>query len=1207
MESTKISSGLKKNELENLRSDLKKLSFKALQNNIINKPLYYYLTLDIASPKSRADKLKAFNSWIDNLIRQPLERKATKTDTKNVLKTVVKTRDEEQKKIIADGKVEDKYIVAKFNVKTRFPQPKGRPDIFYNEIILNKMVIRTSNKNMRKDLETYLSDYYQDRSPEEADTIQPRQQYDSLIDSSSMSKSDFNKSEVMDNNGLILSSVAMRSASPIKYSFMEHVDKTSFEMTNGFCVPDALRLRYSKYQYYDLSNEKLEEEFNEIYNSSIINKDREEHESDNDDDDVHMFIKRASRPFKKFYLSNGINSLMLKKWCILKNISMYGLDIDSQVFIKHVAKNTKLSALVYYCLNSHMYIITDENYIKHISSIEREDNDVIMTNIFREIEEGDNYNEVEFLENIPVEELKKYKEKHIIYNVNMLNDLFYDYYKLYKSIPNVKQMKNHNIISMVDDNKNVLLADHNKNDIQKIDYKTIIELCKKIKIPFRNQTISSIISEYEKICFEEPRIKITPALYIEIVSKQEMKCNKCNKEDKKKLQIDHIKPLASGGSNDISNLQALCASCHKIKTQEEKENGEYIKIDNTKSSFNNTVNEIYKSDLMKRWAFIEYVNDNVETGKIRYYDMNKTRKNLVCHSQYQLPVFSVLDDVEEFDGEIKTGIYFVETDNYFPLRGNRWYSHACVLECIKLNIIDLSNIKYQVVASFNVAPHYFSSFIDKVYKNFGDLSKIAVNSWIGCFMKQSVEKNNVRFSPSFDDASYFFTKYPNSHVSYNDLYEISFKQNIEYEEVRTPFYHQIVDLEAVELYKLEQEIIKYNGKIIYRNTDCIKAIFDDNNEFPYKNYFWDEEKTTPKYKLEDNKDDKSIIERMAGETSTEKYEYQPKKWNNVNEWNMNSILINGRAGTGKSYTVNRIIKYLKESDIKFVAVAPTNKASHIIGGQTIHKYFASYFNNKKSLYDRMKDVKYIIIDEISMVKEIYYKAFISIKRMFPDLKFIIAGDFEQLLPVNDRYIKGNYEKSEALKELCDFNLLHLTECKRANTELFNICLNVNKVKKGDFNNIETNKCLSFTNEKRMEINTKCMNEFLRKKKKSGVEFKKLEHDKNSQDVSIYSGMPIIARITNKEFDVMNNETFTIKQINKKSKQILVSSFDKELIIPYDEFQRLFYIAFCITVHKSQGETYNEPYTIYEWGKFDNRMKYVALSRAADKNYINIYY
>lgn len=34
-------------------------------------------------------------------------------------------------------------------------------------------------------------------------------------------------------------------------------------------------------------------------------------------------------------------------------------------------------------------------------------------------------------------------------------------------------------------------------------------------------------------------------------------------------QVDHIKPKASGGTDDDGNLQAICDECHKAKTEAE--------------------------------------------------------------------------------------------------------------------------------------------------------------------------------------------------------------------------------------------------------------------------------------------------------------------------------------------------------------------------------------------------------------------------------------------------------------------------------------------------------------------------------------------------------------------------------------------------------------------------------------------------------------
>ena len=55
-------------------------------------------------------------------------------------------------------------------------------------------------------------------------------------------------------------------------------------------------------------------------------------------------------------------------------------------------------------------------------------------------------------------------------------------------------------------------------------------------------------------------------------------------------------------SEDINNLQVLCCSCHKIKTQNEKVHGCYVKINNTESSFNNQVQAIMDSELSSRYG-----------------------------------------------------------------------------------------------------------------------------------------------------------------------------------------------------------------------------------------------------------------------------------------------------------------------------------------------------------------------------------------------------------------------------------------------------------------------------------------------------------------------------------------------------------------------------------------------------------------------------
>ena len=71
------------------------------------------------------------------------------------------------------------------------------------------------------------------------------------------------------------------------------------------------------------------------------------------------------------------------------------------------------------------------------------------------------------------------------------------------------------------------------------------------------------------------------------------------------------------------------------------------------------------------------------------------------------------------------------------------------------------------------------------------------------------------------------------------------------------------------------------------------------------------------------------------------------------------------------------------------------------------------------------NIDYIIVDEISMVHEIFYKYLMVIQRLKPNLKFIIAGNFDQLLPVKDRIADVDYEHSVALHDLCEGNRLKL--------------------------------------------------------------------------------------------------------------------------------------------------------------------------------------
>jgi 5-methylcytosine-specific restriction endonuclease McrA len=63
---------------------------------------------------------------------------------------------------------------------------------------------------------------------------------------------------------------------------------------------------------------------------------------------------------------------------------------------------------------------------------------------------------------------------------------------------------------------------------------------------------------------------VTHTMKMEVAAKQHWKCKHCMDELDETMEIDHIIALCVGGTNEITNLAALCAKCHRRKTNKER-------------------------------------------------------------------------------------------------------------------------------------------------------------------------------------------------------------------------------------------------------------------------------------------------------------------------------------------------------------------------------------------------------------------------------------------------------------------------------------------------------------------------------------------------------------------------------------------------------------------------------------------------------------
>lgn len=131
-----------------------------------------------------------------------------------------------------------------------------------------------------------------------------------------------------------------------------------------------------------------------------------------------------------------------------------------------------------------------------------------------------------------------------------------------------------------------------------------------------------------------------------------------------------------------------------------------------------------------------------------------------------------------------------------------------------------------------------------------------------------------------------------------------------------------------------------------------------------------------------------------------------------------NIFLTGNAGTGKTYTLQKIIKELRARGKTVAVTASTGIAATLLDGQTIHAWAG--IGIKKELFsDDFNKIKYnrwsngriysadvLIIDEISMLPDYCLDLVDEVCRFiknpfepFGNIQVIVCGDFFQLPPV----------------------------------------------------------------------------------------------------------------------------------------------------------------------------------------------------------------
>ena len=171
-----------------------------------------------------------------------------------------------------------------------------------------------------------------------------------------------------------------------------------------------------------------------------------------------------------------------------------------------------------------------------------------------------------------------------------------------------------------------------------------------------------------------------------------------------------------------------------------------------------------------------------------------------------------------------------------------------------------------------------------------------------------------------------------------------------------------------------------------------------------------------------------------------------------------NVFLTGSAGSGKTYTLNQYIDYLRARRVPVAVTASTGIAATHMSGTTIHSWSGigikdelsdrdlSNLSRKQFLADRLKDTAVLIIDEISMLHAKQLNLVSQVLKhvrkndsAFGGIQIVVAGDFFQLPPIGSKG-ETNREKFAFMSEAwldAKFHICYLSEQHRQVSEAAN--------------------------------------------------------------------------------------------------------------------------------------------------------------------------
>lgn len=326
-------------------------------------------------------------------------------------------------------------------------------------------------------------------------------------------------------------------------------------------------------------------------------------------------------------------------------------------------------------------------------------------------------------------------------------------------------------------------------------------------------------------------------------------------------------------------------------------------------------------------------------------------------------------------------------------------------------------------------------------------------------------------------------------------------------------------------------------------------------------------------------------------------------------------ILQGRAGTGKSYVLGKVATIAQASGINVIGVAPTHKARTELAkcgyeqNDTIKGLLFKLYNNKTELLKN----SLIVVDEAGMVGNDDYKELLRVAAAHK-CNVILAGDERQLSSVQRGGMFEVFAKKIGSKSMLEIKRQD-TDWGRKVAQAFscgNTALGVRI--------LEANKRLSFYSTKRDSIDglldywqkstesvenrlivtirnddVDILNARARicLKKQKILKGNEVIIDNEGRKLGYMQGDRIIFKDNNAYLGVSNGDFATIKEVSKYNFKIKLDD-GREVELNPNQWGR-FSHGYASTVYKAQGASIKEVHVLHA-GFSTMRNSYVALSR-----------